>query len=131
MRLLLDTHIALWAAVDSPSLPARARRIICDVDAQIYVSVVSLWEIAIKYARRRGRSNDMPVSAAEMARILSGAQCEILPMTTSHVLALEGLPPLHGDPFDRMLVAQAGVEPLRLVTADSRLGAYGQMVELV
>jgi len=131
MRLLLDTHIALWAMTESPRLPGRARSLISSVDAALLVSVVSLWEIGIKHARRRGRPNDMPISAAEMARLLAGAKCEILPVSLAHVLEVETLPDLHRDPFDRMLVAQARSEPLRLLTVDAQLAAYGDAIELV
>ncbi|MGH6991178.1 MAG: type II toxin-antitoxin system VapC family toxin, partial [Stellaceae bacterium] len=75
--------------------------------------------------------DDMPVSAEQMVQFLAEAQCEVLPVTPSHVLEVEALPRLHGDPFDRMLVAQARAEPLRLVTADRQLAAYGENVELV
>jgi len=131
MRLLLDTHIALWAMTESPRLPGRARSLISSADAALLVSVVSLWEIGINHARRRGRPNDMPISAAEMARLLAGAKCEILPVSLAHVLEVETLADLHRDPFDRMLVAQARSEPLRLLTVDAQLAAYGDAIELV
>ncbi len=131
MRLLLDTHIALWTATDSPRLPPKVRAMVSDADASLYVSVVSLWEVAIKHARRRGRPDDMPISAAELQRLLSGARCQVLDVVPAHVMELEQLPRLHGDPFDRMLVAQARVEPLRLLTSDAAVAAYGGGVELV
>lgn len=131
MRLLLDTHVILWTVIDSPRLPERARTLVSAPDSMLFVSVVSLWEIAIKHARRRGRPDDITISAAEMSRLLAGARCEVLQVTASHVLALEALPPLHADPFDRLLVAQARAEPLRLITADAQLAAYGDGIELV
>jgi PIN domain nuclease of toxin-antitoxin system len=131
MRLLLDTHVALWAIADDARLSARARSLISADDAALFVSVVSLWEIAIKFARRRGRPNDMVISAAEAARNLMAGGCEILPVTPAHALAMENLPPLHRDPFDRMLIAQAQAEPLRLITADAQMSAYGDAVERV
>lgn len=130
MRLLLDTHIALWTATDSPRLPQTVRAMVSDADASLYVSVVSLWEVAIKHARRRGRPDDMPISAAELLRLLLGARCQVLDVVPAHVMALEQQPRLHGDPFDRMLVAQAQAEPLRLITADAQLAAYGAGVEV-
>jgi PIN domain nuclease of toxin-antitoxin system len=130
VRLLLDTHIALWTATDSPRLPAKVRSLVSSAGASLFVSVVSLWEVAIKHAQRRGRPDDMPISAAGLQQLLSGARCEVLDVVPAHVLELEHLPRLHGDPFDRMLVAQARAEPLRLITADAQLAAYGACVEV-
>lgn len=130
MRILLDTQIALWTAVDSPRLPPKVRSLVSSGDASLFVSVVSLWEVAIKHARRRGRPGDMPISAAELQRLLSGARCQLIDVLPAHVLELERLPRLRGDPFDRMLVAQARSEPLRLITADEQLAAYGASVEV-
>ncbi|HTX50684.1 MAG TPA: type II toxin-antitoxin system VapC family toxin [Caulobacteraceae bacterium] len=131
MRLLLDTHIALWTVTDSPRLPRRARQLVSASDVELFVSVVSLWEVAIKHARRRGRPGDLNVSAAELTKLIDGAACALLDVSRSHVLELEALPQLHGDPFDRMLVAQARAEPLRLLTADAVLRAYGSVIEFV
>jgi PIN domain nuclease of toxin-antitoxin system len=131
VRLLLDTHIALWALEDSPALPSAARALIADEANDVVVSVVSLWEIAIKFARRRGRPNDMPMPAAQAAALFSAAGYEVLPVMLAHALEVEGLPPIHGDPFDRLLIAQARSEPLRLLTSDAQLAAYGDAVELV
>jgi PIN domain nuclease of toxin-antitoxin system len=130
VRLLLDTHIALWTVTDSARLPPKTRSLIEHPEARLFVSVVSIWEIAIKFALRRGRPSDMPISAQRMMALVAGAQCEVLPVAPAHALELETLPLLHGDPFDRMLVAQARAEPLRLLTADARLGAYGTAVEV-
>ena len=130
MRLLLDTHIALWTATDSPRLPREVWKLVSSPEALLYVSVVSLWEVAIKFALQRGAPGDMPISAANLHRLLSRARCEILPVVPAHALELEGMPLLHGDPFDRLLVAQARAEPLRLITSDGRLGAYGAQIEV-
>jgi PIN domain nuclease of toxin-antitoxin system len=73
----------------------------------------------------------MPISAAEMARLLAAARCQILPVVPAHVLVVATLPDLHRDPFDRMLVAQARSESQRLLTADAQLAAYGDTIELV
>jgi PIN domain nuclease of toxin-antitoxin system len=127
---LLDTHVALWTVTDSPRLPAGARSLIRHPTSELFVSIVSIWEIAIKFALRRGRPTDMPISAQEMMALVDDAQCEVLLVTPTHAIELESLPMLHGDPFDRMLVAQARAEPLRLVTADTRLAAYGAAVEV-
>ena len=128
MRLLLDTHIALWAIEDSPKLPRQARAIIAELDNDVYVSAASLWEIAIKHALRRRGRNAMPISAEEARRFFDAAGYAFLPMTIDHVCAVEQLPRLHADPFDRMLVAQALVEPMRLLTHDERIASYGKFV---
>jgi PIN domain nuclease of toxin-antitoxin system len=131
VRLLLDTHVALWAVRDDPKLSARALELIADLDNPVFVSVVSLWEIAIKYALRRGRADDMPLSASDAAKVFDRAGYELLPVLTQHALAVAELPPARSDPFDRMLVAQARAEPLRLLTSDAAVAAYGEGIELV
>ena len=127
MRLLLDTHIAIWAALDSPRLPPTARALIVDTANPLYVSAATIWEIAIKHALRRSVAA-MPLSAAEALSCFREAGYALLPVTPEHARALEELPALHGDPFDRMLVAQALTEPLRLVTQNPLVGRYGEMV---
>lgn len=128
MRLLLDTQVALWALTDSPRLSGKARMWIEQVKNDIYFSAASVWEIAIKHRLSR---NDMPVSGVEAARLFGDAGYIELPVTALHAAATEQLPPLHGDPFDRILVAQAYSEPLRLLTHDRQLPAYGEWVEFV
>ncbi len=129
MRLLLDTHIALWA-IDNPArLVAPALRTIEQAD-EVAVSVVSVWEIAIKHALRRGRHDDILISGHEALLRFAEAGFTLLPVTAVHAAAIDDLPSLHGDPFDRMLVAQALTEPMRLLTADRRLEAYGAPVLL-
>ena len=121
MRLLLDTHIALWAITDSPKLPVAARDLILSPSAEIYVSAASIWEIAIKHNLNRG---NMPVSGTEASRYFSEAGYMLLSITAEHAAATENLPMHHADPFDRLLVAQALTEPLRLVTHDSMVKRY-------
>ena len=128
MRLLLDTHIALWAITDSPRLSGKARRLIADPDNQVVVSAATIWEISIKHALARGGPNDMPISGAEAAGYFREAGYEILAISAAHAAAVEELPPIHADPFDRMLVAQAMEEPLRLLTADPRVLRYSDVV---
>ena len=127
MRLLLDTHIAIWAALDSPRLPPTARALIVDTSNALYVSAATIWEIAIKHALKRSVAA-MPLSAAEALSCFREAGYALLPITPDHARAVEDLPARHGDPFDRMLVAQAITEPLRLVTQDPVVAAYGEMV---
>lgn len=122
---LLDTHLLLWAAVDSPRLPARARSVLEDPAAEVSFSVVSLWEIAIKLGL--GRPDfQVDVAALRASARLSGI--EEVPVYGEHVLAVKDLPPLHQDPFDRLLIAQARREGLTLLTVDSRVLAYGDGV---
>jgi PIN domain nuclease of toxin-antitoxin system len=128
VRLLLDTHIALWALVDSPRLPAKARLLILAPDNEVVVSAASIWEIAIK----RGLSKkNMPVSGTEARSWFLRAGYTLLPVTAEHAALVEGLPPHHADPFDRILVAQALAEPLRLVTHDPTVSRYSDTVLLV
>ena len=128
MRLLLDTQVALWALTDNPRLSVRARTLLAQIGNDIYFSAASVWEIAIKHRRAR---DDMPVSGAEAAKLFLEAGYYELPVTAIHAAATEQLPPHHEDPFDRILVAQAFSEPLRLLTHDRQLPVYGEWVEFV
>jgi PIN domain nuclease of toxin-antitoxin system len=131
MRLLLDTHIALWAIADHPNLSAKARRLIDDPDNQIVISAATIWEIAVKHALARGGPNDMPISGQAALGYFRDAGFELLDISPAHTVAIEALAPLHADPFDRMLVAQAMAVPLRLLTHDQRVAAYSDSVILV
>lgn len=128
MRLLLDTHIALWAIADSPRLPARERALILDPGNDVVVSAASVWEIAIKHALGRG---DMPLSGAQAVEYFSQAGYEWLPVLPGHAAAIGNLPAHHADPFDRLLIAQALTEPLRLLTHDAVLARYSAAVILI
>ncbi|MDZ4842671.1 MAG: type II toxin-antitoxin system VapC family toxin [Hyphomicrobium aestuarii] len=130
MNVLLDTHIALWAVEDNSRLSRAARDVILDPTVDLFVGIVSLWEIAIKHALQRG-TEAMPMSAADALQYFQIAGFDILPVTTSHIVTLEELPRHHDDPFDRMLVAMALSEPYRLLTHHKRLGAYGNTVMVV
>jgi PIN domain nuclease of toxin-antitoxin system len=131
VRLLLDTHIALWATADDARLPTNSAGLIADPSNEVFVSVASLWEIAIKHALARGNPNDMPISARDALGYFLGAGYTLLNIAPAHATAVEGLPMLHADPFDRMLVAQALTVPLRLITHDARLAHYSDTVILV
>jgi PIN domain nuclease of toxin-antitoxin system len=128
VNLLLDTHIALWAIADSPRLPGRARELIEAEGNTLWVSVASVWEIAIKHALARG---DMPVSSEQALGYFRQAGYRLLPVEAEHAVAVEALPPHHADPFDRLIVAQALTEPLRLLTHDPKLAPYSDTVILV
>ena len=124
MRVLLDTHLLLWALSAPARLPAPARRLIQDAD--VYVSAASIWEISIKAALGKLRADpDEVLAALEPAGLLS------LPISGEHAARVASLPPIHRDPFDRLLVAQALVEPMRLLTDDTALGGYGEIVTVV
>ena len=128
MRLLLDTQIALWALTDSSRLSEKARAMILDPGNEVYVSAATVWEISIKHRLAR---QDMPVSGADAAKWFAQAGYLELPITATHAAATEQLPPHHADPFDRILVAQAGSEPLRFLTHDRLLIQYGDCVQFV
>ncbi|HVN02733.1 MAG TPA: type II toxin-antitoxin system VapC family toxin [Caulobacteraceae bacterium] len=130
MRLLLDTHVALWGVTDYERLRPETRRLLEDRENEVFVSVVTLWEIAIKHALPKGRTDDMPVSAAQALAEFLEAGFRILDVAAPHAVAVAALPSLHRDPFDRMLIAQARAEPLRLLTVDRTVAAYGAGIEL-
>ena len=121
MKLLLDTHLLLWAAGAPDRLSATARALIDDPANTPIFSVASLWEIAIK--RGLGRP-DFDVDPRRLRRGLLDNGYEELPITSAHVVAVDALPPLHRDPFDRLLISQAITEGVLLLTADARLAAY-------
>lgn len=125
MNILLDTHVALWAITDSPRLEARARELIQAPGNTLWVSVASLWEISIKHSLGRG---DMPVSGKDALGYFEQSGYRILPVEAEHVLAVAELPPHHQDPFDRLLVAQAFTEPLRLMTHDAQIQRYSDTI---
>ncbi|MEQ1618555.1 MAG: type II toxin-antitoxin system VapC family toxin [Terricaulis sp.] len=131
MRLLLDTHIALWAVTDSPKLSARARELIATPENAPFVSVATIWEIAIKHALPKRGAGRMPISGREALEYFQQAGYALLAVAPAHAIAVELLPRVHADPFDRLLVAQAREEPLRLLTHDARLGSYGPDVLVV
>lgn len=126
MRLLLDTHVAIWALVSPGLIPDRLASLIADADNEVFVSAASIWEIGIKFAL--GKASAPPFSGREAVSYFAEAGFISLPVTAVHAAAVEDLPPFHADPFDRMLIAQAVSEPLRLISHDARVAAYGSMV---
>lgn len=124
MRLLLDTHVAVWALATPGRLSIKARHIIGDGANEVCVSAITVAEIAIKHALAK-RADVMPFSAADALRHFEHAGYELVDLTPAHAAALEVLPALHSDPFDRLLIAQAFAEPFLLVTHDSKVAAYG------
>jgi len=125
MNLLLDTHVALWAITDNPGLSAKALELILAPKTTVWVRTVSVWEIAIKYALGRG---DTPVSAQQAAHYFRQAGYGFLAIEPEHAVAVETLPAHHPDPFDRLLVAQALVEPMRLMTHAATVARYNDSI---
>lgn len=128
MKLLLDTHLLLWAALQPARLPQRARKLIESMENEPVFSSASLWEIAIK--RGLGRK-DFQVDPRVLRRgLLDNGYLE-LAITSEHAVAVDGLPPIHKDPFDRLLVAQSMIEGITLLTADSLLARYPGPIQKV
>ena len=125
MNLLLDTHVALWAITDDAKLTQEARKLIKAPGAVIWVSIASLWEIAIKYALGRG---DMPVSSSQAMYYFLSSGYRLLNIEAEHVVAIETLAPHHQDPFDRLLIAQSIIEPMRLITHDATVARYSDSI---
>jgi PIN domain nuclease of toxin-antitoxin system len=125
LNLLLDTHVALWAITDSPKLPHKARELIQSSTTTVWVSTANVWEIAIKRALGRG---DMPVSSQDAVRFFRESGYRFLNIEPEHAMAVEELPAHHQDPFDRILVAQALVEPMRLMTHDPLVALYSDTI---
>ncbi|MBS0353375.1 MAG: type II toxin-antitoxin system VapC family toxin [Proteobacteria bacterium] len=125
MNLLLDTHVALWAITDSPKLLQKARELIQSPKTTVWISVASVWEIAIKHSLGRG---DMPVSSQDAVRYFRESGYRFLVVEAEHAIAVEDLAAHHQDPFDRILVAQAVVEPMRLMTHDPIVALYSDII---
>jgi PIN domain nuclease of toxin-antitoxin system len=122
MRLLLDTHIVYWYFYDDARLPKGSLEIMQSAQS-VYVSSVALWEIAIKV-----KTGKMQGDPEELVRRMDESGLLELPVNFAHAVEVTRLPLLHGDPFDRMLVAQAVSESLFLITADSQLPQYSNLV---
>lgn len=125
MNILLDTHVALWAITDNPKLPKKARELIESPRSSVWISAATVWEVAIKHSLRRG---DMPVSSQDALRYFRESGYRFLPLEPEHAAGVEDLPAHHADPFDRILVAQALVEPMRLITHDPMVARYSDTI---
>ncbi|MFZ2492288.1 MAG: type II toxin-antitoxin system VapC family toxin [Thermoanaerobaculia bacterium] len=121
MKLLLDTQLLLWAAGQPERLSARARRLLSDRENELLFSAASIWEITIKTSLGRA---DFRVEPRVLRRALLDNGYVELPITSEHAVSVDTLAPLHKDPFDRLLLAQALVEGITLLTADSQLARY-------
>ena len=121
MKLLLDTHLLLWAAGEPKRLPKDILTLLEDEDNELMFSAASLWEVAIKSGLGR---KDFRVEARLLRRGLLDNGYSELPIVSDHVVVIESLPPIHKDPFDRVLVAQATVEGITLLTNDPVVAQY-------
>jgi PIN domain nuclease of toxin-antitoxin system len=124
VRLLLDTHIALWSLTDDPRLSSKARDLILDPANEVCVSAVTLWEIAIKHGLDRTGSSAMPVSAQEARSLFTASGYSLIPITPDEAVLVGALPKIHADPFDRLLAAQSLSSGARLLTHDVTLALY-------
>jgi PIN domain nuclease of toxin-antitoxin system len=122
VKLLLDTHILLWWLEDNPLLPESLRKLIRDPENTVFISAVALWEIWLKQSLGKLK---LPPNFKELLEL---EEFENLPLTARQAAAVANLPWHHQDPFDRMLVAQAQVERLTLLSVDADLPAYGSFV---
>lgn len=127
-RFLVDTQLLLWTVYGSRKLPPKVARLFRDGRHEFFYSAASVWEIGIKAARGR---HDFDADASAIVQTLEENGFQELAVKAAHAIAAARLPPLHADPFDRMLVAQSMVEPLALITTDGRLAAYPATVEVV
>jgi len=125
VKLLLDTHLLIWAAKDLPRLSAAARALMLAQENERFFSVCSIWEIAIKTALGR---QDVVSDATDFRDLMLANGYHELPILASHVLYTSKLPALHKDPFDRLLVAQALVEGLTLLTSDATVASYSAAI---
>ena len=125
MNLLLDTHVFLWFVIQSPRLSKSIYHQI-ETTPVVYISAASLWEIVIKI-----QLNKLAADSNELAAKIEDSGFQELPVSVLHTLALERLPLHHRDPFDRILVAQAQVEHLRMLTCDASLKPYGPVCQML
>ena len=128
MKLLLDTHVLLWAAGEPNRLSDKTRALLGDTGNELLFSAASIWEIAIKSGLGR---EDFHVNARLLRRGLLDNGYEELFIKSEHALAIDALPPIHGDPFDRMLIAQATIEGIELLTADQMVVRYPGPIRMV
>jgi PIN domain nuclease of toxin-antitoxin system len=121
MKFLLDTHLLLWAASEPRRLSKQARTLLNNPENELLFSAASLWEVAIKHGLGR---DDFKVDTRLLRRGLLDNGYSEVPILSDHVVAVDSLPPIHKDPFDRILVAQATVEGVTLLTIDSLVSQY-------
>ena len=125
MKVLLDTHILIWMLQDSPLLSKEVRKLLSDYGTEMYFSSVSIAEISIKH---KVHPEGMVLSGEEAEEVIPQLGCMELELTAEHAAALDGLPLFHRDPFDRILIAQAKAEGMKLLSHDNRFPAYGDFI---
>lgn len=128
MKYLLDTHILLWLSTNSQRIPEATRRLLAEPDSELIFSVASIWEVAIKTGTGR---DSFRVDPRWLRRSYLDNDYTELPILGEHAVAVAGLPPIHKDPFDRLLVAQATVEGILLLTGDALVAQYPGPIRLV
>ena len=128
MRVLLDTHVLLWTLMEPGRLPAALRDALADTGHHVMFSAVNIWEVAIKKSLGRPGFDFSPNDVLQAARATRFAE---LPVTAEHAARVLDLEPLHHDPFDRLLIAQALCEPARLLTADRVISRYNAPIDLM
>jgi PIN domain nuclease of toxin-antitoxin system len=121
MKYLLDTHLLLWAAFDQHKLSKPARRLLEKLDDELFFSAASIWEVAVKSALNQA---SFDIDARMLKRGLSDNGYSELVITSDHAITASQLPPLHKDPFDRMLIGQAICEGITLLTVDTKVAQY-------
>jgi PIN domain nuclease of toxin-antitoxin system len=127
VRLLLDTHLLIWAADSIERVPTIARTLMADLENELLFSVASIWEVAIKRGLNRA---DFQVDARMLRRGLLDNGYNELPILSEHAVAIDTLPPIHKDPFDRLLIAQAMVEGITLLTDDVTVARYPGLIRM-
>ena len=126
MKILLDTHVFLWAITDDPRLSPAHRKLFVDADSDLFLSSASIWEVVIKASLGR-----LPIAlpcVPYLNKQMERNRVSLLSVRMSHLEELEAVPCLHGDPFDRMLAAQARAENILLATSDAMLQGYGARI---
>ncbi|MCM1282715.1 MAG: type II toxin-antitoxin system VapC family toxin [Muribaculaceae bacterium] len=128
MKLLLDTHIILWALNDNPKLSEQAKALIMDTDNEIYYSSAAVWETTIKYM---SKPDKIRISGSKLAELCQKMEYQMLPIADRHIAALETLVfhnkhQVHNDPFDRIMIAQAKAERMQFITHDSKIPFYNE-----
>jgi PIN domain nuclease of toxin-antitoxin system len=119
VRLLIDTQVILWGLNDDKRLGGRAKEMLGGPDVQVLASVASLWEVAIKHGLGK-----LPANARQVAAWLEDLSIDVLQISLAHLNALEQLPHIHRDPFDRLIIAQAVAEDLAILTSDPQIMTY-------
>jgi PIN domain nuclease of toxin-antitoxin system len=128
MKILIDSHLLVWLSAATAKLPLDARKLIEDKEHRLFFSSASIWELTVKHSLGK---NDIPVHPRVLHAALIENGFEELPVTSAHALSVGALPPVHKDPFDRILVAQSIAEGMLLLTSDEILAQYDAPVRFV